>query len=214
MRSPVHNVPVQFRANERLVAAARSRAQHEGMSLSEFLRSALRRAMEAAPGPSVGDLTPTAIGPCPPAVAPNGALGPIASKAIEEAARGDLLAQRQLFQACFDAICSPAEHPLNAQYIAMETMVIGRLIAAHGVPEDIRKFAAALVQGANVLRRAGRPDIADHMVAEAISVLEQLADCGDDLSAVCSQVLIRREAPGVAEQAKTMRRKAVETEVI
>jgi predicted HicB family RNase H-like nuclease len=43
MRSPVHDVPVAFRANSRLLAAAQDKARREGMSLSEFMRSALRR---------------------------------------------------------------------------------------------------------------------------------------------------------------------------
>lgn len=214
LRPSVHNSAIRFRASDSLIAGARAKAKRDGMSFSELMRAALRRELEAAPRLGADNTEPTATAKTSPlAVAPNGALGPIASKAIADAARGDVSAQRQLFQACFDGICSPTEHPLNAQYVVMEAMVVGRLIAAHGFPDDIRKFAAGLVQGANILRRAGRPDIADHMVAEAISVLEQMADCGDDLSAVCSQVLVRREAPGVAEQAKTMRRKAVETEV-
>ena len=43
MRSNVHNAPVQFRANVRLLSAARAKADREGMSLSELMRSALRR---------------------------------------------------------------------------------------------------------------------------------------------------------------------------
>jgi len=43
MRSSVQNVPVQFRANVRLMTAARAKADREGMSLSELMRSALRR---------------------------------------------------------------------------------------------------------------------------------------------------------------------------
>lgn len=43
MRSCVHNTPVVFRANVRLLTAARSKAEREGMSLSELMRTALRR---------------------------------------------------------------------------------------------------------------------------------------------------------------------------
>lgn len=43
MRSPVQNVPVRFRANGKLLAAARAKADREGMSLSELMRFALRR---------------------------------------------------------------------------------------------------------------------------------------------------------------------------
>jgi hypothetical protein len=43
MRSCVHDVPVQFRANRRLLTAARAKAERDGMSVSELMRSALRR---------------------------------------------------------------------------------------------------------------------------------------------------------------------------
>lgn len=43
MRSVVHDIPVRFRANVRLLAAARSKAEREGMTMSELMRSALRR---------------------------------------------------------------------------------------------------------------------------------------------------------------------------
>ena len=209
--APVHSTLVQFRANPHLVEAGRAKAIRQGMSFAELMRAALRRELESGPTLAGDNPAPaTTSAPSPLAVAPNDALGPIAAKEIEKAAKGDLAAQRVLFSACLDAVTSPAEHPLNAQYVAMELMVIGRLVAAHGLPEDIRRLAAALVGGANVLRRAGRPDIADHMVAEAISVLEQMADCGDDLAASCSEALIRRESPEVAAKAKTMRRNAVE----
>tara|TARA_R110000787_G_scaffold98664_3_gene202761 strand:+ start:34536 stop:34709 length:174 start_codon:yes stop_codon:yes gene_type:complete len=43
MRAAVHNTPIQFRANSAIVDAAYQKARHEGMSLSELIRSALRR---------------------------------------------------------------------------------------------------------------------------------------------------------------------------
>ncbi|WP_426265155.1 hypothetical protein [Sphingomonas sp. PWP1-2] len=43
MRASVQNVPIQFRANVRLLTAARAKADREGMSLSELMRGALRR---------------------------------------------------------------------------------------------------------------------------------------------------------------------------
>jgi hypothetical protein len=42
-RSSVHDSVVRFRVNEALVASAEVKARREGMSLSEFLRHALRR---------------------------------------------------------------------------------------------------------------------------------------------------------------------------
>ena len=43
MRPPIFTSPVQFYAPPELVAAARNKALREGRTLSEVLRSALRR---------------------------------------------------------------------------------------------------------------------------------------------------------------------------
>lgn len=48
MRVHTHDAVVRFRANARLVATAESRAREQGMSLSEFLRHALRRELREA----------------------------------------------------------------------------------------------------------------------------------------------------------------------
>lgn len=42
MRPSVHPITVRFLANQRLVVAARNKASREGMTLSEFLRQAVR----------------------------------------------------------------------------------------------------------------------------------------------------------------------------
>jgi antitoxin component of RelBE/YafQ-DinJ toxin-antitoxin module len=43
MRAQVHDMPVRFRVNEALLSKAMQKAEREGMSLSELMRSALRR---------------------------------------------------------------------------------------------------------------------------------------------------------------------------
>jgi antitoxin component of RelBE/YafQ-DinJ toxin-antitoxin module len=48
MRKPVHNVAAQFRVNAHLLAEAEAKAERQGMSVSELLRHALRRELEAA----------------------------------------------------------------------------------------------------------------------------------------------------------------------
>jgi len=49
-------------------------------------------------------------------------------------------------------------------------------------------------------------------MAEAVSLLEQLAESGNDLAAVCSQALIGGESPALAENVRTMRRRAEQAE--
>lgn len=46
MRNDVHNSMVRFRVNDALLSAACSKAKQEGMSVSELMRSALRRELK------------------------------------------------------------------------------------------------------------------------------------------------------------------------
>ncbi|MDB5583369.1 MAG: Ribbon-helix-helix protein copG family [Bradyrhizobium sp.] len=48
MNVQLHNTLVRFRANDALIASASERARADGMSLSEFLRQALRRELRNA----------------------------------------------------------------------------------------------------------------------------------------------------------------------
>lgn len=48
MREFVHDTPIRFRANSSLVEQAEQIARREGMSVSEFIRFALRRAVREA----------------------------------------------------------------------------------------------------------------------------------------------------------------------
>lgn len=43
MRQEVHNTLARFRINDALLASANERARLDGMSLSEFIRAAIRR---------------------------------------------------------------------------------------------------------------------------------------------------------------------------
>ena len=44
----IHNAPVNFRVNQAILAKAQAKAEREGMSLSEFLRHALRNELKEA----------------------------------------------------------------------------------------------------------------------------------------------------------------------
>jgi predicted DNA binding CopG/RHH family protein len=48
MRSNVHDAAARFRVNSDLLTAAEAKARREGMSLSELMRSALRRELREA----------------------------------------------------------------------------------------------------------------------------------------------------------------------
>ena len=46
MSGLIHDVPVRFRVSNMLLARAQAKALNEGMSLSELMRSALRRELK------------------------------------------------------------------------------------------------------------------------------------------------------------------------
>lgn len=46
MSALVHDTPVKFRVNNAILAKAQAKASSEGMSLSELMRSALRRELK------------------------------------------------------------------------------------------------------------------------------------------------------------------------
>jgi predicted HicB family RNase H-like nuclease len=48
MRRIIHTTPVNFRADPGLIAAAEEKARRDGMSMSEFMRAALRRELREA----------------------------------------------------------------------------------------------------------------------------------------------------------------------
>ncbi|MFN2473436.1 MAG: ribbon-helix-helix protein, CopG family [Sphingomicrobium sp.] len=48
MRHGMHDTLVRFRANEALVAQVRAKAEHRSMTVSELVRAAVRRELEAA----------------------------------------------------------------------------------------------------------------------------------------------------------------------
>lgn len=43
MRTEVHNTLARFRVNDALIASAAAKARSDGMTLSEFIRAAIRR---------------------------------------------------------------------------------------------------------------------------------------------------------------------------
>ena len=135
-------------------------------------------------------------------VQPNGALGTLASDAIASAARGDIGSQRLLFQACVEALFDRSGRFAHQHIIAVETVMLGRLLASHGHPSDIRRLAGALCKASAVYRELGCTAWGDHMMAEGLSVLEQLAERGDDPAALAMHQLIAGENASVIEQTK------------
>ena len=109
-------------------------------------------------------------------LAANGALGRITSAIVIGTGRGDIECQRYLFQDRISAMLDPALVNEDAMLIAMEVVLFGRIVASHGDPNDVRRFAGALCQASSIFREGGREDLGNAMMAETLSVLEQLAE--------------------------------------
>jgi len=199
MRNKVQDVPIQFRANGRLLAAARAKAERQGMSLSEMIRSILRSAVAEE-------------GERQPAIKANGALGAATTEIVSKAARGDAVSQHWLFEDRMAAFSKYDSSSIEASVIAMEAVLFARLLASHGHAQDVQRLAGALCRAADTLRFQGCSEMGDFFMAEAVSLLEQLAESGNDLAAVCSQALIGGESPALAENVRTMRRRAEQAE--
>lgn len=142
-------------------------------------------------------------------IAPNGALGPAISAIVAAAGRGDLEAQRLLFGASACAMFQADPTCEDSKLVAMEAVMIGRLIASHGHPEDVRRLAGALCQASEIFRSCGCQEWGDRLMAECVSVLEQLAEAGDDFAALSSETLIKGREPKFFELVRELRRNAV-----
>lgn len=143
---------------------------------------------------------------------PNGALGRTVSAIVVGVGRGDIECQRYLFQDRIDALLDPQLVNEDAMLIAMEVVLFGRIVASHNHASDIRRFAGALCMASSVFREGGREDLGNAMMAEALSVLEQLAERGDDLAAVSSEALIKNEPAELIDWVRALRRRGNENE--
>jgi hypothetical protein len=133
---------------------------------------------------------------------PNASLG-AGSAIVREAGFGSLAAMRVLFDVAMDAALAKHDDDPYAIVAAAEAVAFARLCAAHRLPFDVRKLAAALCLTSGRTRRIGFGPAADDLMSESICILERLADQGDDVAAMASGQLVTAHPETVAF-AKTM----------
>ena len=190
-KSP-NDTPAMFRAPSELVARAKAHAKREGVSLSALLRAGVENILTRAES-----------------LRPNGALGTFLSGKFESAAKGDTESLRWLFDNRVTALQSADPQSVSAVMLASEAMVFGRLLASRGDETDMRRLAGAMVQASTFFR--DMPRLREGLLAEAVSILEQLAEDGDELASLASQTLIGREPESVVEKARAYRSNAKKT---
>jgi hypothetical protein len=143
---------------------------------------------------------------------PNSALGPDVATIVAAAAAGNLESQRYLFQDRFDVMFNPATTNADAMLVAMEAVVFGRLVASHGQACDAHRLAGALCQAALVFRNGNQPALGDSLMAESLSVLEQLAEHGDDVAAMASAALVDVEPVALIDRVRVLRERIARPE--
>lgn len=200
MQSSLPN-PICVRVDPALRAQATALAEARGCTLTDVLRAALERevALPLHPGDA--------------AINPNGALGKRVSTVVAGAARGDLMCQRELFQDRYAALQTVDPNAPGRLILHMEVIAFGRLTASHGQTFDIRRLAGALLCASRDFRRHGFAEAGNGMIAETLSILEQLAEHGDDVAAISSERLIGGETAEVLDCAQEYRRNAEREEV-
>jgi hypothetical protein len=117
------------------------------------------------------------------------------SAMIQEAAYGDLSAQRVLRGISTDAAFAMGVGHPHALPLAMEMTMAARLCAAHRYVEDARCLAGALCFVGDVLREMDQHGPADSLQRETVAILERLAADGDEYSAMASESLVKHH-PG------------------
>lgn len=215
MRSKVQDTPLQLKVSRQLMADARAGADRKGMSLSEFVRHAVRRELDAIPAAS----TPAFLGT--PAnksgLVPNETMGPAMAKVVADAAQGDLESLRALFTDRFDALrvnCELGSQVPAAHLIATagELITLGRLVISHGHQVDLRAFAGALILAADAFNGIGDHRTTAYLRTQSLAALDQLAEIGDDLAAVSVDKLSKDWPSDVIRMARDLRRLVREEE--
>ncbi|WP_327751682.1 hypothetical protein VVT58_01965 [Sphingobium sp. SJ10-10] len=124
---------------------------------------------------------------------------------LRAAAAGVVEAQREFVSASLDLLNSGQCDPILGHN---SLLIWARIAAAHGHAEDRQMLAGCLCNLSDTLRRAGHEDLAVETVAEAIVILEELADEGNELGAECINSLIENLPPQVALAAKNLKESA------
>lgn len=201
MRSKVQDTSLQLKVSNRLMADVRADARRKGMSVSEFVRHAVRRELDAKPSASVSKAPTEPMSNDQPIanMRPNGALGEECADAYASASRGDIKAQRFLVQRWYAILSARDLSTPEAWFVAGHALAVTRLAASHCYERDLRMLTAVLCTMSTGFLKAGDGVHSLTCDAESAAICEHLAQSGCDAGAVASQILIERQAPGFVD---------------
>ncbi len=113
---------------------------------------------------------------------PNASFG-LGARIFDGAGAGNLGAMQALVDISMEEALSRGDDDPYAIVCAAEALAFARICAAHRMPDDVRKLAAALCLTSDRTRRIGYIEAADILMGESIAILERLAAEGDILAA-------------------------------
>lgn len=136
---------------------------------------------------------------------PNAGAGPMAHL-LTGATRGDLAAHRALREKFTLIAVTPPEAP-HAIMVGIEAIPYARFCAAHDEAEhdDARRLAGALCFTFSASVIAGYGDRLKSLMGEAVSILEQLAEEGDEVASTAALDLVGFYPPAAEIALRLMR---------
>lgn len=121
---------------------------------------------------------------------------------FSDAAKGNLFAQRELVMASIEMAANIECVPFLAFY---EATVWARMAAAHGDPVDQHLLAACLCHFGKICGEEGLGELASAQAAEALAILDKLADEGSEVSSECFHQLADNVPLQTLQLAKLLR---------
>lgn len=121
---------------------------------------------------------------------------------IASAARGDLDAQRKLRDEYRAPLLGRVLTQMNDDVLALCALGHARAAASQGDMNDLSHLASVLILLGDAMHIRARHDVAERARAEAIGVLDRMAETGHETAAYAINELAKISSPGVLSLAK------------
>lgn len=144
-------------------------------------------------------------------IEPNAALSPVAATIMQQAARGDLNAQRRIRQVWADTFRPdhPQQHQ-NPDLMAASGLFVARMCAAQGDETDATMLATLLLNAGVRYNEGGRVGLGWELIAESLALYERLSAAGDPAAAQAVDALVPTLPPEVVARAQLFARSGQE----
>ena len=135
-------------------------------------------------------------------IEPNAALSPVAATIVQQAAQGDLDAQRRIRQVWANTLISETPQRQNPDLMAASGLFVARMCAANGDISDASQLAALLLNAGIRYHDWGRVGLGCELIAEGLALFERMSAAGDDEAAQAVDALVPTLPPEVVQRAQ------------